>query len=308
MKNSQEITFNKDLLLIDIGGTEIKLARLASGQQTLEKLPSLETRASEGAARMLERLMEHIKNYDFQAIGIATAGQVDVHDGSILYANPNIPAYKGMPLRTKFAERFAVPVCVENDVNAAALGELYFGIGRSLGIENFLCITVGTGIGGAIIKDKKLHRGYYGGAGEFGHLITHADVRLKSDGKDELAGCYESYASTSALVKTAMKYDERLSDGRKVFAHFDDPQVKKMIDEWIGEMAMGLVSLIHALSPEMIIFAGGIMREPYIIETLNDLLERHVFPSFWPVKLRRAELGSDANLWGAAVPFIEKFS
>jgi len=293
-----------DLLVIDIGGTEIKAALLPEGATELTKIPTLETKATDGAARMVERIIENVEGYDFDGIGIATAGQVDVRDGSIRYANPNIPGYTGTPLRKIFRDRFDVPVFVENDVNAAALGELHFGVGKDDDIRDFLCITVGTGIGGAIIHDGKLHRGFYGGAGEFGHLITHAPARLASDGADEMAGCYEVFASTTALVRKSMEIDPSLTDGRKVFAKFDDPQVKAVIDTWIGELAMGLVSLIHAWGPEMILFGGGIMRETYIMESLEELLERHVFSSFMPVKLRRAELGSDANLWGAAVPFF----
>lgn len=295
-----------NLLVIDIGGTEIKGALLRENGATLEKIPTIPTQAEEGAARILERIIEHVKDYEFDGIGIATAGQVEIRDGSIRYANPNIPGYTGTPVKQIFEERFQVPVHVENDVNAAALGELHFGVGKDGKAQDFLCITVGTGVGGAIIHEGKLHRGFYGGAGEFGHLITHAATRLAGDGSDEMAGCYEVYASTTALVRISQAVDPSLTDGRKVFAKFDDPKVKAVIDEWIGELAMGIVSLIHAWGPEMILFGGGIMREPYIMETLEELLDRHVFSSFMPVKLRRAELGSDANLWGAAVPFLKK--
>lgn len=293
-----------NLLVIDIGGTEIKGALIERETMTMEKIPTLATQAMDGAQRIVQRIMDHIEGYDFDAIGIATAGQVDIRDGSIRYANPNIPDYTGTPLKQIFESRFQVPVAVENDVNAAAIGELHFGAGKDGQARDFLCITVGTGIGGAVIHEGKLHRGYYGGAGEFGHLITHAEERLMADDSDEMAGCYEVYASTTALVRQSMAVDPSLTDGRKVFAKFDDPKIKQVIDEWIGELAMGLVSLIHAWGPEMILFGGGIMREPYIMEHMKELLDRHVFPSFMPVKLRQAKLGSDANLWGAAVPFL----
>lgn len=295
-----------NLLVIDIGGTEIKGALIHQETMDIQKIPTLSTQADDGAQRIVERIIEHVKGYDFDGIGIATAGQVNIKDGSIRYANPNIPGYTGTPLKQIFEDHFEVPVFVENDVNAAALGELHFGAGKDGKAQDFLCITVGTGVGGAIIHEGQLHRGFYGGAGEFGHLITHAEERLKGDGTDEMAGCYEVYASTTALVRMSKTVDSSLTDGRKVFEKFDDPKVKAVIDEWIGELAMGLVSLIHSWGPEMILFAGGIMREPYIMEKLKELLDLHVFPSFMPVKLRRAELGSDANLWGAAVPFLKQ--
>lgn len=133
------------IVAVDIGGTAIK-AGLWNGVELTEK-KEWETQASLGGEHLMERVKELIHTYTgFDAIGISTAGEVNTEDGSIFYANSNIPGYTGMPVKKILEEEFHVPVAVENDVNAAALGELHSGAG--MGSSDFLCLTYGTGVGG----------------------------------------------------------------------------------------------------------------------------------------------------------------
>ena len=141
---------------LDIGGTSIK-SGIWDGKQTLE-LKEWDTNASRGGACLMARAVAILHTYgDFDAIGISTAGQVASEQGSIYYANDNIPGYTGTKIRDILEAEFGVPVAVENDVNAAALGELYFGAAK--GAENFLCLTYGTGVGGAIVIDGSIYPG-----------------------------------------------------------------------------------------------------------------------------------------------------
>ncbi len=165
------------------------------------------TNARNGGRYVMERAVEILRQYDdFEAIGISTAGQVNSADGYIRYANENIPGYTGMKVREIMEREFHVPVAVENDVNAAAIGEGQFGAGRDF--QDFLCITYGTGVGGAIVMNKGIYTGSACSAGEFGGIMIHPEDSVYGE---PFCGCYEKYASTTALVRRAMAYNRDLT-------------------------------------------------------------------------------------------------
>ncbi len=164
-----------------------------------------------------------------------------------------------------------------NDVNAAAIGEGAFGAAK--GFSDFLCLTFGTGIGGGIILGGKVLRGSGGVAGEVGHLITHKDgLPCGCGGR----GCYEQYASTTALVRDAKKVCPSCENGRIIFQEMaaGNTAVKGAVDKWIEEIACGLASLIHTFNPPCIVLGGGIMNEPYIQEGLETALRAVAMESF----------------------------
>ena len=186
---------DKKVVAIDIGGTAIK-SGMWNGR-TLEEIKETETLAAQGGEALMERVKGIISSYGdvFDAIGISTAGEVNTNDGSIYYANSNIPGYTGMPVKKIMEETFHVPTAVENDVNAAALGELRAGAAK--GCNDFLCLTYGTGVGGSIVIDRKVYQGASFSAGSFGGIVIHPEEKK---GTDSLEGCYERCASTTGLV------------------------------------------------------------------------------------------------------------
>lgn len=278
---------------IDIGGTSIKSGIWEAG--LLSELKERPTEAHLGGAKVIEKVIEILKTYEgFERIGISTAGQVDSKQGMIRYANENIPGYTGMRIKEILEEYFGVPVVVENDVNAAAVGEAHFGAGVEF--RDFLCLTYGTGIGGAIVIDGKVYTGANFSAGEFGSMIIHTADRVP--GK-YYSGCYEQYASTTALVNKAKQYDEQLINGRKIFERIEEPEIRQIIEEWLEEVVNGLTTLIHIFNPPCIILGGGILAQPYIMEKLNERLYQNIMPSYREVILRAAELGNRAGLLGA---------
>lgn len=278
---------------LDIGGTSIK-SGIWAGQE-MEGLKEHATNARNGGRYVMERAVEVLRQYgDFDAIGISTAGQVNSKEGTIRYANENIPDYTGMKIRALLETEFGVPVAVENDVNAAAIGEGQYGAGRPF--EDFLCITYGTGVGGAIVMNKKIYTGSSFSAGEFGGIMTHPEDSVYGE---PFCGCYEKYASTTALVRKAIAYNRELDNGRKIFSRLDDPQVRNMINGWIDEIVYGLITVIHIFNPACIILGGGVMAQPYILEEVKQKTMARIMSSFRNVELRQAELGNRAGLMGA---------
>lgn len=286
-------------MVLDIGGTAIKSGLYTDG--TLSDVREIPTEAKQGGPHVVERIRELITDYrqrhPFQRIGISTAGQVDPVRGRIIYANENIPGYTGTPLKDIMEQEFQMPTAVENDVNAAALGEAAFGAGR--GQSDFVCLTYGTGVGGAIFTGGKLYSGSSFSAGEFGAMVTHPEQRDAE--KDLYSGCYEKYASTTALVSGAMKLDPALSNGRLIFQRMEDPDIRQLVDQWIMEIVYGLTTVVHMLNPSCILLGGGVMEQSYVPDRIREILGQNIMPSFRHVKVQKTELGNRAGMLGAAV-------
>lgn len=282
------------ILVFDIGGTAIKYGICQDGH--LEETRECPTEASKGGSHILNTICQLAEqSLPFDAIGISTAGQVNPEDGFIIYANQNIPDYTGTQFQKILQERFHVPVAVENDVNSAALGEAVFGAGK--GRKSFLCLTYGTGVGGAIIENGQVYHGSSFSAGEFGAVITHAEEKLS--GTDPFDGCYERYASATALVKMVSEIDSSLTNGRQIFADLERPEIKAVVNKWIDEIMLGLTTLIHIFNPSCIVLGGGIMVQPYILEQIHVRIPQMVMSSFSHVQILSAKLGNSAGLLGA---------
>lgn len=286
-------------MVLDIGGTAIKSGLYTDG--SLSEIREIPTQAQQGGCHVVNRARELIadyqKHHSFQRIGISTAGQVDPLRGQIIYANENISGYTGTRLKEIMEQEFHVPTDVENDVHAAAIGEAVFGAGR--GLTDFVCLTYGTGVGGAIITGGKLYYGSNFSAGVFGAIVTHPDHRDTE--QSMFSGCYEKYASTSALIRKAVTLDPSLTNGRILFERLSEPDVRLLVDQWIMEIVYGLITIIHTLNPACVILGGGVMEQTYILEKIREILYPNLIPAFRPVKIEKAELGNRAGMLGAAV-------
>ncbi len=285
------------ILCADIGGTSIKLG-IVTGDGEIFDFTEVATEGKKGGARVMENLISGLLAFEgYDAIGISTAGQVDRENGSIIYANENIPGYTGTKVKDILEKRFRKPVEVENDVNCAALGEGWLGAGK--GLSDYLCLTYGTGIGGAIILGGKLYRGTGGSAGEFGHMILHPGGRECSCGKK---GCYEAYASARLLVEMAMEKDPSVTSGRELFARisYGDEKMAEVLDEWSEEASTGLASLVHIFNPQALILGGGILEQDAAAEALEKKARDLIMDSFQNVRFMKANLGNKAGLYGAA--------
>lgn len=285
------------ILAIDIGGTSIKLC-LSDKVGNISQFKEFESEAEKGAIHLITRLMYIItRDYpDFQAIGISTAGQVDSRVGSIIYANENIPNFTGMKVKDIFEAEYKVPVRVENDVNAAALGEKYYGVGK--GFDEFLCLTYGTGIGGAIFLKSGIYKGFNGCAAEFGHIILQPGGKRCTCGRH---GCYEMYGSTKALVEKAKELNRKYVNGRLIFDDLEhgNIELEKIMNKWLMNVVYGLVSLTHIFDPPAIILGGGVMEQDKIVSMINKKTKELLMESYSKVDIVKASLGNKAGLLGA---------
>ncbi|KAA0966982.1 ROK family protein [Sporosarcina sp. ANT_H38] len=292
------------ILAIDIGGTSIKMC-ISDEKGITSEYKEFDSEADQGGLHLVDNIILKImEDYiGFEAIGISTASQVNSEEGSIIYANENFPNYTGMNLKSIFEAKFGVPVKVENDVNAAALGEKNFGAGKNF--NEFLCLTYGTGIGGAIVIDSTVYKGLNGGAGEFGHMILHPGGEKCNCG---CVGCYEMYGSTTALVKKAMQLNNKYTNGRKIFEGLEqgDVLLEKVLNDWVLEVAYGLVSLTHIFNPPAIIVGGGVMEQVKLVSLVTSKAKELMMKSFSDVEILRASLGNKAGLLGAASLHLPK--
>ena len=123
--------------------------------------------------------------------------------------------------------------------------------------------------------------------------------------RDIFSGCYERYASVTALVKRAREFDSRLVNGRVIFREMERSGVRQIVEEWIREIVYGLTSLIHVLNPTCIILGGGVMEQEYVLERIRELLGMHLMESYRKTNVKRALLGNCAGMYGAADHLIE---
>ena len=292
------------ILGIDIGGTAIKIGLINEHGEILEsrEIPTL---VKEGGEALINKILKIIGEYEnLDRIGISTAGQVDFLEGKIIFATENIPGWTGMEIKKRIEQIYNLPIVVENDVNAASMGEALYG--AVIGYKSFLCIAFGTGIGGAIIENTKIYRGAFGSAGESGHIITHGVGRQCNCGG---TGCYETYASTSALVNTAKKeLNIKYMDGKTIFNLLEEGNIciKRILHEWLYEIIIGLVSLVHIFNPSLLILGGGIMVRPYIVNYIKKNLPKYLMTNNKMVKIVGAKLGNNAGILGVANMAMKK--
>jgi len=289
------------IVAADIGGTNTKIC-ICDELGNIEQFKEYATESDKGGPHVIQRLLDTIGEYDdFDAIAISTAGQVNSEEGYIVFANENIPMYTGMKIRDIVANQFNKPVKVENDVNSAALGETHFGAAQSF--NDFLCLTFGTGIGGAIVINRQLYKGANGVAAEFGHIFTHSLSESMDGGRQSF---YETYASTTALVKMATQIDPACVNGKVIFEKLShgDEELERMLHSWVDEVSAGLASCIHIFNPAAIIVGGGVMEQDHLVQLVEARTKELIMPSFSNVQILKASLGNKAGVLGAASLYL----
>ena len=299
------------ILAIDIGGTAVKLGLVdergviharheASVCFDHYQTPILSTVLAEA------RVFLSRENARVVGVGVSATGQVDDQFGVVIGTNGRIPGYEGAPIQQAIEDAFSLPCCVLNDANAAALGECF--AGRAKGVSNMLMITLGTGVGGGIVLGGRLFGGTRGIAGELGHFTLYQNGDPCPCGK---RGCFEGYASTTALLRRAKaETGEDGLNGRVLFqrAAKGDARLLAVLDRWIDDIAAGITGLVHIFNPQMVLIGGGVSaQETLLMAPLRSRVLVGVMPRFREgLLVERATLGNDAGLIGAAKFFIDR--
>jgi predicted NBD/HSP70 family sugar kinase/putative N-acetylmannosamine-6-phosphate epimerase len=305
----------------DIGGTSIKAALVdPAGEVTLTT--QVPTEASGGRdviavslCQALEQVLSvaHDRGIHPVGLGIASAGAIDARDGSVFAATDNLPGWAGFQLRQFVEERFHLPTRVVNDAHAAVLAELHYGLGR--GLSDFVAITVGTGIGGGVVCNRKLLSGQHGFAGSIGHHVIRQGGRPCNCGRN---GCLEAYVSTAALIREYKERGGSFPDGQpandarlaleinKLSAR-GCPTAVAAYQAIIGYLAEGVANIFNLFDPEAVLISGGLVEgQPQFATALQErVTELLHFGSKRKPCVKAATAGRFAGVQGAASLILE---
>ena len=288
-----------NILAIDIGGTMIKYGLVSSDGKILST-DKIKTESSKGLNNILNKIdniFKRCKENNPAGIAVSGTGQINGMIGKVIGGNPIIPNWIGTNLVKILEEKYNLPIVLENDVNCVALGEKWIGAGKDL--SNFICLTIGTGIGGGIILNNQLFRGENFVAGEFGHILIKK-------------GEFEQFASTTALIRLVKERTGKILNGKEIFdlEKKEIVEYQEVISEWIENLTDGLSSIVYCFNPANMILGGGVIGqgEPLINRIKNSLFKK-IGPQFKEkLNIIQAKLGNNAGMIGASYLLLEKFN
>jgi glucokinase len=309
---------------VDVGGTKIAVSLAQVSSQNKPRLLQLDKKilSSKGGNEPSESIThiqlaikeltrkKKINPRAIRGVGLAVAGAIDSTKGIIL-KSPNLKRWERYPFATSLSRKLRLPVHIENDANAAALGEACFGLGR--GVDHFLYVTVSTGIGSGLIVNGALVRGAIGSAGELGHMtMVRNGVQCKCGKK----GCLEAYSSGTAIatfakraLRTGIKsrYFKSIKPGKITgqvvgfAAQRGDRLAIQARREAADYLGVGLANVINLLNPERIILGGGVLENVIHFWTpMMKAIRREAWPSsFKSCMVVRSKLGTKVGDYGA---------
>ena len=306
---------------IDLGGTGIKAGLVDERGNILYKLscPTLVERGHEAVIHDMAQLSLRViaeSGHDLSevaSIGIGIPGIMDQATGVVPFCT-NL-AWHNVPLVKLLQQEIDKPVYVNNDATVAGLAESVAGV--SAGTRSSVFVTLGTGVGGGVILDGKVFMGEHGVATEIGHMITVAGGEMCSCGN---RGCWERYASATAIIREGRRFAEAHRDCalfRAVNGNLDqieartvidlakagDPDCEKLFDNYVYHLTVGLINLINLYDPEIIALGGGVSKAgTFLLDKVNALLPEMIFFKTMPhARIELARLGNDAGIIGAAM-------
>ncbi len=319
------MTDNKKYAIgVDFGGTSIKIG-VVSRDGKLVRKTAVDTMAEGGPKTVLSQISKGINfvigdfKDDLAGIGIGSPGVVSIEKGTVENP-PNIPNWKKVALGDIITKEFNQKVIIENDANAAAIGELIFGAGKNM--SNFIMVTLGTGVGGGIIINGDLYRGETGAAGELGHITIDYDGYKCNCGS---LGCIETYAGNGYIVSRVKRSIKKHSDSRllefaqgnvdlitpKVIsqaANAGDEYANSIIKETAEYIGFSLASAVNLFDISTIIIGGGVAGfGKTLFKTIQDTIKERALKSIAKrVKVLPAKLKNEAGILGASALVFHK--
>ena len=293
-------------MVYDIGGSSVKWSVITNKGSILKS-------GKIGIASTVEEFFEELTNlfniyrneFSLQGIAISAPGAVDSQTGEIK-SKSAIPYIYGMNFKEILGEKIGLPIEIENDANCAALGECWLGATKDNSDSAF--IVCGTGIGGAIVKNNKIHTGANMHGGEFGFCIVDCDI------KNNKLLTWSDVGSTFALVKAIAKrknIDINKFDGKKAFELYDsgDEIAIEEVNKFFTYMAIGIINIQYTYDPEAIVIGGAISEREGIIEDIRkrviEILSKDEYAEVIP-QIKKCVYGNDANKLGALYNFLQK--
>ena len=283
----------KRYLGIDVGGTSVKHSLYDEGGRELSPAQSTPS-VRDDSDRMINILSDIITSYGaIDGVGLSMCGGIN-KDTDVIIEGGAISSLNGVDLLSILRGRHPLPIQMENDANSAALAEYWLGNGKD--VDCFVLLTIGTGVGGSIVINGKLHRGRHNYAGEFGHAFLHNDP-LQTFG----------IASTGSLIDRANEAGLNIQSGKEFFAQLDNADVKAFYDQWIDDLALGIFNIAACLDPGKVLLGGGIMGHSFVFGDINKRLEELVELSGYKfaVVAEPCKFGNDAGKIGAIYKLIK---
>ncbi|MGD9563297.1 MAG: ROK family protein [Pyrinomonadaceae bacterium] len=299
-------------IAVDLGGTNIKSGIVSETGELISHV-SDPTPAREGGAAILneikrivqERLTEtRHKDLHVAAIGVATAGWVKSATGRIIYAAGNLPGWTGTELGDELRKDFALPVAVENDANAMAMAEHRFGAAR--GVGDFVCITLGTGVGCGVYSGGRLRRGAHDLSNNLAHMQIESDGLQCNCGR---RGCFEVYANAAALLRYAGKSFASAKDVIQA-ANAGNETAREAVSLLARRLTIGLGILIELADPSLVLVGGGVAQDnPLLLARLRENLNNSLLaPDIRNLRIEVSPHSYLGGVVGAAAAALEKLS
>ncbi|GLQ10691.1 glucokinase [Devosia yakushimensis] len=283
---------------IDIGGTSLRAALVDSSGHILAREETA-TLAQAGPQAVVQQIADLVAKIapdrtGITGAGISSPGPIDTERGLALGV-PTLAGWSDIPIASMIQTALNLPVRLENDAIAAAIGEWKFGAGQ--GLSHLVYVTISTGIGGGVIADGKVLRGRMGMAGHIGHMTIERDGAPCACGN---RGCWEAYASGTAFAR---RISPHFPNPKSAFAAAPsgDPRALQLVTEQADWLGIGIANLLHLFSPQTVILGGGIANGfPLLLPGITHRVQANAMPAFRDVPIVPAALGENAGLIGAA--------